>query len=115
MKPTCCILVTVGLVHKLSYVVKQVSSSTSHQLWKVAGRHFKLKEQNQNWFTLVTLVELVGLETDIAFNLQKLRGAQRVLKNVGKVFSFLEFIKIHPKDPLKLVFKFVIIINISFK
>lgn len=40
----------------------------------------------------LTPVQLVGLGIDIAFNLQKLRGAQRVLKNVGKVFSLLEFI-----------------------
>lgn len=59
-------------------------------------------------------LELVGLETDIAFNLQKLSGEQRVLKNVSKVFSFLEFIKIHPKNPLKLAFKFVFIISMRF-
>lgn len=115
MKPTCCILVTVGLFHKLSYVVKRVSSSTSRRLWKVAGCGHDISSwKNKTKTVLLTPVQLVGLETDIAFDLQKLRSAQRVLQNVGKVFSLLEFIKIHPKDPLKQVFKFVFIINTSF-
>lgn len=104
VKPTCCILVTVGLVHELSYVVKRVSSSTSCQLCKVAGCGLDISSwKNKTKIVFLTSVQLVGLEADIAFNLQILRGAQRVLKNVGKVFSLLEFIWI------------VFIINTSFK